>query len=73
MITRVAIKERDKFTSGYRVDHFVDMRETKRVLRTVFVKIGVVNAYSPFIILFPYKYCISKPIWMINFFNKSGC
>jgi hypothetical protein len=62
VITRVALKEREKFTSSHRVDHLVDTRETEGVLRIVFVKIGVINAHSPFIILFPYKYWIGKPI-----------
>jgi hypothetical protein len=62
VITRVAIEEREKFASGHRVDHLVNTRETKRVLRTVFVKISVVNAHSLLIILFPYNYWIGEPI-----------
>jgi hypothetical protein len=64
VITRVAVEERRKFVVGRRVDHFVDTRETKGVFRTVFVEINVINAHSPFIILFSYKYWIGKPIWM---------
>jgi hypothetical protein len=37
------------------------------------VEIGVVNAHSPFIILFPYKDGISYPLWMDYFFNEASC
>jgi hypothetical protein len=36
------------------------------------VEIGVVNTYSPFIILFPYKDGISYPLWMNHFFNEAS-
>jgi hypothetical protein len=36
------------------------------------VEIGVINAHSPFIILFPYKDGISYRIWMNHFFNEAG-
>jgi hypothetical protein len=56
VITRVIVKEGKKFAPGHRVDHLVDMRETERLFRTLFVKISVINTYSPFIVLFSYKY-----------------
>jgi hypothetical protein len=34
------------------------------------VEIGVINAHSPFIILFSYKDGISYPLWMNHFFNE---
>jgi hypothetical protein len=36
------------------------------------VEIGVINAHSPFIILFPYKDRTSYPLWMIHFFNEAS-
>jgi hypothetical protein len=36
------------------------------------VEIGVINAHSPFIILFLYKNGISYPLWMDYFFNESS-
>jgi hypothetical protein len=37
------------------------------------VEIGVINAHSPFIILFPYKDGISYPLWMDHFLNEASC
>jgi hypothetical protein len=36
------------------------------------VEIGVVNAHSPFIVLFLYKDGISDPLWMDYFFNEAN-
>jgi hypothetical protein len=36
------------------------------------VEIGVVNAHSPFIILFLYKDGMSYPLWMDYFFNEAS-
>jgi hypothetical protein len=36
------------------------------------VEIGVINAHSPFIILFAYKDRISYPLWMNYFFNEAS-
>jgi hypothetical protein len=36
------------------------------------VEIGVINAHSPFIILFPYKDGISYPLWMDYFFTEAS-
>jgi hypothetical protein len=36
------------------------------------VEIGVINAHSPFIILFLYKNGISYSLWMDYFFNESS-
>jgi hypothetical protein len=52
VITRIAVDERKKIASGRRFDHLVNVRETEGILRTVFVKISVINTHSPFIILF---------------------
>jgi NADPH:quinone reductase-like Zn-dependent oxidoreductase len=38
VITIVAIEKREKFASRHGVDHLIDTRETKRVLRIVFVE-----------------------------------
>jgi hypothetical protein len=37
------------------------------------VEVGVVNAHSPFIVLFLYKDGISYPLWMDYFFNEASC
>jgi hypothetical protein len=42
------------------------------VLWAVLVEISVVDAHSPFIVLFLYKNGISYPLWMDYFFNKSS-
>jgi hypothetical protein len=36
------------------------------------VEIGVVNAHSPFVILFPYKDEVSYPLWIDYFFNEAS-
>jgi hypothetical protein len=36
------------------------------------VEIGVINAHSPFIILFPYKDGISYPLWIDYFSNEAS-
>jgi hypothetical protein len=36
------------------------------------IEVGVVNANSPFIILFLYKDGISYPLWMDYFFNEAS-
>jgi hypothetical protein len=48
------------------------MRQTKGVLRAVFIEIGVINAHPPFIILFSYKNWVDKPLWVIHLFDKAG-
>jgi hypothetical protein len=40
------------------------------ILWAMLVEIGVINAHSPFIILFSYKDGISYPLWMNQFFNE---
>jgi hypothetical protein len=36
------------------------------------IEVGVVNAHSPFIVLFLYKDRISYPLWMDYFFNEAS-
>jgi hypothetical protein len=36
------------------------------------IEVGVVNAHSPFIVLFLYKDRISYPLWMDYFFNETS-
>jgi hypothetical protein len=36
------------------------------------IEVGVVNAHSPFIVLFLYKDEISYPLWMDYFFNEAS-
>jgi len=39
----------------------------------MFIEFGVINAHSPFIILFSYKDRIGEPIGVIHFFIELGC
>jgi hypothetical protein len=50
----------------------INARQPKVIFWAVLIEISVVNAHSPFIILFSYKDRISYPLWMDYFFNESG-
>ena len=52
MIIRIAIYERKQFVTSSGIYDLVDARETKGVFRAMFVEISVINAHSPFFILF---------------------
>ena len=52
MIARVTIKEGEQFTAGGGIYNLIYPRQTKGVFRAVFVKISVINAHSPFFIIF---------------------
>ena len=52
MIAGVTVKEGEQFIASDAVYNFVYSRQTEGVFRAVFVKISVINAHSPFFILF---------------------
>ena len=52
MIAGVTIKEGEQFAAGGGVCNLIYPRQTEGVFRAVFVKISVINAHSPFSILF---------------------
>ena len=52
MIARVIVKEGEQFIAGGGVYNLVYLRQTEGVFRAVFVEISVINAHSPFFILF---------------------
>ena len=52
MIARVIVKEGEQFIAGGGIYNLVYPRQTKGVFRAMFVKISVINARSPFFILF---------------------
>ena len=52
VIAGVTDKEGEQFIAGGGVYNLVYLRQTKGVFRVVFVKISVINAHSPFFILF---------------------
>ena len=52
VIAGVIVEEGEQFAAGGGVYNLVYPKQTKGVLRAVFVKIGVINAHSPFFILF---------------------
>ena len=52
VIARVTVKEGEQFASSGGVYNLVYPRQTEGVLRAVFVKMSVINAHSPFFILF---------------------
>ena len=52
MIARVTVKEGEQFTVGGGVYNLIYLMQIEGVFRAVFVKISVINAYSPFFILF---------------------
>ena len=52
MIAGVAVEEGEQFAAGGGVYNLVYSRQTEWVFRAVFVEISVINAYSPFFILF---------------------
>jgi hypothetical protein len=54
------------------INDLVYTRQAEGVLRAMFVEIGVINAHPPFIILFPYKNWVGKPLRMIHLFDKAG-
>ena len=52
MIARLTIEEGEQFTVGGGVYNLIYLRQTEGVFRVVFVEISVINAHSPFFILF---------------------
>ena len=52
MIAGVTVEEGEQFTASGGVYNLFYPRQTEGVFRAVFVKISVINAYSPFFILF---------------------
>ena len=52
MITGVKVKEGEQFAASGGVYNLVYPRQTEGVLRAMFVVISVINAHSPFFILF---------------------
>ena len=52
MIAGVTVEEGEEFTADGGVYNLVYPRQTKGVFRAVFVEISVINAHSPFFILF---------------------
>ena len=52
VIARVTVEEGEQFAAGGGVYNLIYLRQTKRVFRAVFAEISVINAYSPFFILF---------------------
>jgi hypothetical protein len=50
----------------------IDARQPEVILWAMLVEIGVINAHSPFIVLFPYKDGISYPLWMDYCFNETS-
>ena len=59
MIAGVTIEEGEQFAAGGGVYNLVYPRQTEGVFRAVFVKISVINAHSPFFILFLNKNRVS--------------
>ena len=52
MIAGVTVEEGEEFTVGGGVYNLVYLRQTEGVFRAVFVEISIINARSPFFILF---------------------
>ena len=52
MIAKVIVKEGEQFTAGGGVYNLIYSRQTEGVFRAMFVKISIINAHSPFLILF---------------------
>ena len=52
MIAGVTVEEGEEFIAGSGIYNLVYPRQTKGVFRAVFIKISVINAHSPFFILF---------------------
>ena len=73
MIVGVTVEEGEEFAVNDGVYNLVYPRQIEGVFRAVFVEISVINAYSPFFILFLNKNWVRQPLRMIHFFNKSSC
>ena len=73
VIAGVTVEEGEEFTAGGGVYNLIYSRQTEGVFRAVFVEISVINAHSPFFILFLNKNWVCQPLNMIHFFNKSSC
>ena len=52
MIARVTVEEGEEFIAGGGVYNLIYLRQTEGVFRALFVEINVINAHSPFFILF---------------------
>ena len=73
MIAGVTIEKGEQFAAGGGVYSLIYLRQTKGFFKAVFVKISVINAYSPFFILFLSEHWVSQPLRMIHLFDKSSC
>ena len=72
VIAGVIVKEGEEFVVGGGVYNLIYPRQTEWVFRAVSVEISVINAHSPFFILFLNKNRVCKPLRIIHFFYKSG-
>ena len=52
MIARVTVEEGEEFAASGGVYNLIYPRQAEGIFRAVFVKISVINAHSPFFILF---------------------
>ena len=71
VIAGVTVEEGEEFIADDGVYHLIYPRQNEGVFRAVFVEINVINAHSPFFILFLNKNWVCQPLNMIHFFNKS--
>ena len=55
VIAEVIVEEGEQFAASGGVNNLVYPRQAKGVFRAVFVKISIINTYSPFLILFSNK------------------
>jgi hypothetical protein len=73
IIARVAVEEGEQDATSRRVNDLVDAWEREGVLWAVFIEISIIHTHPPFIIvLFQYKYKVSKPLGVVYFFNKTS-
>ena len=73
MVSLVAVKEGEQDTPGSGVDDLVNTRESERIFRAMLIKICVVDAHSPLVVvLFENQDGVCQSFWVEYFFNESS-
>jgi hypothetical protein len=73
MVAQLAIKEGEQNTTGCRVDDLVNAWEPKGILRAMLVEISIIHTHPLFtIILLKNTYRVSKPLWVVHFFDEAS-
>jgi hypothetical protein len=72
VVPGVAVEEAEQVTAYRGVDDLINSRQTKRILRAVFVEVSVVDAHPPLVCVFlADEDRVGKPLKMENFADEA--